>query len=161
MNGNASGAPRPSASICRITLARFVRSTSGGVNGSRAGRCGRIGPGVCIRLYSEEDFAAREPFTPPEVLRTNLANVILQMEALGLGAPDAFPFIDPPETRLVNDGYRLLEELEAVDGGRKVTETGREMARLPVDPRLARMLVEARRVGALEELLVLCAGLRS
>jgi len=155
-----SGLARISHYSARAKILRLpIEPVSQASARQRAGRCGRIGPGVCIRLYSEEDFAAREPFTPPEVLRTNLANVILQMEALGLGAPDAFPFIDPPETRLVNDGYRLLEELEAVDGGRKVTETGREMARLPVDPRLARMLVEARRVGALEELLVLCAGL--
>jgi ATP-dependent helicase HrpA len=125
----------------------------------RQGRCGRLGPGLCIRLYAEEEYEARAPFTPPEVLRTNLANVILQMAVLELGAPEDFPFIDPPETRLVNDGFRLLQELEAVDAGRRVTETGRAMARIPVDPRLARMLIEARRTGALSEVLVLVAVL--
>jgi ATP-dependent helicase HrpA len=125
----------------------------------RQGRCGRVGPGLCIRLYSEEDYLGRPAFTPPEVVRTNLASVILQMEVLGLGAPAEFPFIDPPETRLVNDGYRLLQELEAVDGSRRVTDIGRTMARLPVDPRFARMLVAARRHGALREVLVLAAAL--
>ncbi len=125
----------------------------------RAGRCGRVGPGLCIRLYAEEDFAARPAFTPPEVLRTNLANVILQMEVLGLGSPAEFPFLDPPDTRMVNDGYRLLQELEAVDAELKVTEVGRTMARLPVDPRLARILVAARRHGGLAEALSLVAAL--
>jgi ATP-dependent helicase HrpA len=125
----------------------------------RQGRCGRVGPGLCIRLYAEEDYAARAPFTPPEVLRTNLANVILQMEVLGLGAPVDFPFLDPPDTRLINDGYRLLQELEAVDGQQRVTETGRTMARMPVDPRLARMMLAGRRAGALREVLSLVAAL--
>jgi ATP-dependent helicase HrpA len=125
----------------------------------RAGRCGRVGPGLCIRLYAEDDLEARPAFTAPEVLRTNLANVILQMEVLGLGSPAEFPFLDPPDTRLVNDGYRLLEELEAVDGERRVSELGRTMARLPVDPRLARILVAARRHGGLAEALSLVAAL--
>ena len=125
----------------------------------RQGRCGRVGPGICIRLYSQEDFEAREPFTQPEILRTNLASVILQMETLGLGAVDAFPFPDPPDTRLINDGYRLLQELETVDAQRRVTELGRQVARLPVDPQLGRMLAEARRFGALDELLTLVAVL--
>ncbi|HUO79646.1 MAG TPA: ATP-dependent RNA helicase HrpA [Steroidobacteraceae bacterium] len=125
----------------------------------RAGRCGRVGAGLCIRLYGADDHDARAPFTPPEVLRTNLANVILQMEVLGLGSPAEFPFLDPPDTRLVNDGYRLLQELEAVDGEQRVTAAGRQMARLPVDPRLARMLVAATRHGALKETLTLTAAL--
>ncbi|HSF77315.1 MAG TPA: ATP-dependent RNA helicase HrpA [Steroidobacteraceae bacterium] len=125
----------------------------------RQGRCGRVGPGVCIRLYSEEDFEAREPFTPPEILRTNLASVILQMQVLGLGAVDEFPFPDPPDTRLINDGYRLLQELEAVDDARQVTDLGRQIARMPVDPQLGRMLAEARRFKALDELLTLVAVL--
>jgi ATP-dependent helicase HrpA len=125
----------------------------------RQGRCGRVGPGTCIRLYSEEDFLAREPFTPPEILRTNLASVILQMQTLGLGDVDAFPFPDPPDTRLINDGYRLLQEIEAVDAGRNVTELGRQVARIPVDPQLGRMLAEARRFGALDEVLTLVAVL--
>ena len=155
-----SGLARISHYSARAKILRLpIEPVSQASARQRAGRCGRLGPGVCIRLYAEEEFAARAEFTPPEVLRTNLASVILQMETLGLGAPDTFPFIDAPETRLVNDGYRLLEELEAVDGERRVTDVGREMARLPVDPRLARMLIEARRLGALEELIVLVAGL--
>jgi len=125
----------------------------------RQGRCGRVGPGTCIRLYSAEDFEAREPFTPPEILRINLASAILQMEVLRLGAVDEFPFPDPPDTRLVNDGYRLLQELEAVDADRRVTELGRQIARMPVDPQLGRMLSEARRFGALDEVLTLVAVL--
>jgi hypothetical protein len=114
----------------------------------RQGRCGRVGPGICVRLYSEQDFESREPFTPPEILRINLASVILQMEVLGLGAVDEFPFPDPPDTRLINDGYRLLQELEAVDDLRQVTDLGRQIARLPVDPQFGRMLAEARRFCA-------------
>jgi ATP-dependent helicase HrpA len=125
----------------------------------RQGRCGRVGPGICVRLYSEQDFDSREPFTPPEILRTNLANVILQMAVLGLGAVDEFPFPDPPDTRLVNDGYRLLQELEAVDAERRVTDLGRQVARIPVDPQLGRMLAESRRFAALEEMLTLVAVL--
>jgi ATP-dependent helicase HrpA len=155
-----SGLARISHYSARAKILRLpIEPVSQASARQRAGRCGRLGPGVCIRLYAADEFASREPFTPPEVLRTNLASVILQMEALGLGAPDQFPFIDAPETRLINDGYRLLEELEAVDGARCVTETGQAMARLPVDPRLARMLIEARRLGALDELLVLAAAL--
>jgi ATP-dependent helicase HrpA len=125
----------------------------------RQGRCGRVGPGTCIRLYSEQDFEAREPFTPPEILRTNLASAILQMEVLRLGAVDEFPFPDPPDNRLISDGYRLLQELEAVDTERRVTELGRQIARMPVDPQLGRMLAEARRFAALDEVLTLVAVL--
>ncbi|HEY5720281.1 MAG TPA: ATP-dependent RNA helicase HrpA, partial [Gammaproteobacteria bacterium] len=125
----------------------------------RQGRCGRVGPGLCLRLYAEEDYAARERYTQPEILRTNLASVVLQMEVLGLGAVDQFPFPDPPDTRLVNDGYRLLQELEAVDGDRQITALGRQLARLPVDPQFARMLAEARRFDALGEVLTLVAVL--
>jgi ATP-dependent helicase HrpA len=109
----------------------------------RKGRCGRESPGICIRLFDEAEFATRPTFTPPEILRTNLASVILQMATLGLGEPEDFPFVDPPDTRLINDGYRLLQELKAVDDSRKVTSLGRQIASLPVDPRLARMLIEA------------------
>ena len=110
----------------------------------RKGRCGRLGPGVCVRLYDEADFALRPAFTDPEILRTNLAAVILRMEALGLGAVDRFPFVDPPDPRYVNDGYRLLAEIGAVDRERRLTPLGRDLARLPVDPRLGRMLLAAR-----------------
>ena len=125
----------------------------------RRGRCGRVGPGVCVRLYSEEDFLAREAFTAPELLRTNLANVILQMKALGLGAIDAFPFIDPPSPRLVAEGTETLVELGAVDGHGRLTELGRRMAALPVDPRLARLLLAAVDEQVPAEGLVLAAAL--
>jgi len=125
----------------------------------RKGRCGRVGEGICIRLYSEEDFAARADYTDPEILRTNLASLILQMAALGLGAPEDFPFVDPPDTRLLNDGYRLLQELSAVDGDRRITRLGRQMATLPVDPRLSRILLEAGRQHCLAEALVIASFL--
>jgi ATP-dependent helicase HrpA len=129
----------------------------------RKGRCGRVAAGVCIRLYSEEDFSARPQFTDPEILRTNLASVILQMSALGLGEVAAFPFVDPPDRRSIKDGLDLLHELGAVDPARgsrdRLTEVGRRLARLPVDPRLGRMVLEADRRGCVHELLVLAAGL--
>ncbi|HEV2267878.1 MAG TPA: ATP-dependent RNA helicase HrpA [Steroidobacteraceae bacterium] len=127
----------------------------------RKGRCGREAEGICIRLYSEEDFTAREAFTPPEVLRTNLASVILRMATLGLGDPESFPFLDPPDTRLINDGVRLLEELQAMDGERRVTRLGRQIAALPVDPRLGRMLLAASRQRCLAEMLIIAAFLEN
>ncbi|MGH8189688.1 MAG: ATP-dependent RNA helicase HrpA, partial [Steroidobacteraceae bacterium] len=125
----------------------------------RKGRSGRESSGICIRLYSEEDFQARAAFTPPEVLRTNLASVILQMAALELGEPEDFPFLDPPDTRLINDGYRLLQELKAVDESRQVTSLGRQISTLPLDPRLARMLLAASHHSSLSEMLVIAAFL--
>ena len=125
----------------------------------RKGRAGRERAGVCIRLYAQEDFDARAAFTPPEVLRTNLASVILQMAALELGEPQDFPFVDPPDTRLINDGYRLLQELKAVDEARTVTSLGRQISTLPLDPRLARMLIAASHHGCLSEMLVIAAFL--
>jgi ATP-dependent helicase HrpA len=129
----------------------------------RKGRCGRVAAGVCIRLYSEDDFAARPRFTDPEILRTNLASVILQMSALGLGDVAAFPFVDPPDKRNIKDGLDLLHELGAVDPGKghheRLTEVGRRLARLPVDPRLGRMVLEADRKGCVHEVLVLAAAL--
>ncbi|MGH8180088.1 MAG: ATP-dependent RNA helicase HrpA [Steroidobacteraceae bacterium] len=127
----------------------------------RKGRCGREAEGICIRLYSEEDFAAREAYTPPEILRTNLASVILRMATLGLGDPESFPFLDPPDTRLINDGVRLLEELQAMAGERHVTGVGRKIAALPVDPRLGRMLLAAARQRCLGEMLVIAAFLET
>jgi ATP-dependent helicase HrpA len=121
----------------------------------RAGRCGRLGPGVCIRLYSEEDFAGRAEFTQPEILRTNLASVILQMADAGLGDIVDFPFVEPPDSAQVRDGLRLLTELGAITPGKgkhtsvRLTPVGRRLARLPVDPRLGRMLVEADRLLSL------------
>ena len=154
------GTARISRYSARAKIQRLpVEPVSQASANQRRGRCGRVGPGLCIRLYGEDDFDVRVPFTAPEVLRTNLASVILQMETLGLGAPQDFPFIDPPDGRQINDGYRLLQELEAVDERRQVTSLGRQLARLPVDPRLGRMLVEGRRRGALREVLVLAAVL--
>ncbi|MDB6045826.1 MAG: ATP-dependent helicase HrpA [Gammaproteobacteria bacterium] len=125
----------------------------------RKGRCGREAEGICIRLYSEEDFVQREDFTPPEVLRTNLASVMLRMATLGLGEPESFPFLDPPDTRLVNDGVRLLQELKAMDEERRVTSLGQQIAGLPVDPRLGRMLLAASRHNCLTEMLVVVSFL--
>ena len=125
----------------------------------RAGRCGRVAPGICFRLYDETDFINRPEYTDPEILRTNLASVILQMTTSGLGDIRHFPFLEPPDRRLINDGYKLLEELGAVDDKRRVTNLGRTMARLPLDPRLARMLVTSSEQGSLAETLVIIAGL--
>ncbi len=130
----------------------------------RAGRCGRIGPGICVRLYSEDNFETRDPFTEPEILRTNLASVILQMASLGLGDIEEFPFIEPPEHRGIADGIALLEELDALDPDHHgtsewLTPLGRELARLPVDPRFARMIIEGADNGALAEVLIIVAVL--
>ena len=115
----------------------------------RAGRCGRLADGICIRLYSEEDFAKRPAFTDPELLRSSLASVILRAKSLGLGEVEAFPFVDPPNPRAIADGYDLLAELGAVDEQKNLTSVGQELARLPLDPRVARMLVAAREEGCL------------
>jgi ATP-dependent helicase HrpA len=130
----------------------------------RKGRCGRTSDGICIRLYSEEDFLARPEFTDAEILRTNLASVILQMTAAGLGDIEKFPFIDPPDHRNIRDGVQLLQELGALDPAQKdprkrLTETGRKLAQLPVDPRLARMVLEAERNGCVREVMVIAAAL--
>ena len=134
----------------------------------RKGRCGREAPGICIRLYAEDDFEARAEFTEPEILRTNLASVILQMASLNLGDIARFPFIDPPDTRSVQAGVQLLEEIGAIrSAGRRgprtgrlsLTSVGRKLARLPVDPRLARMLLEADRLGCLRETITVVAAL--
>ncbi|HEY3239489.1 MAG TPA: ATP-dependent RNA helicase HrpA, partial [Acidimicrobiia bacterium] len=143
----------------------------------RAGRCGRVAPGICLRLYSEEDFAARPEFTEPEILRTNLASVILQMAALRLGDMARFPFLEAPDARNIKDGVALLEELGALDSavpwapgapgpsgssgtpGRRLTPLGRRLARLPLDPRLGRMVLEAATQGCVHEVMVITAAL--
>ncbi len=130
----------------------------------RAGRCGRVAPGVCLRLYAEDDYDARPEFTEPEIMRTNLASVILQMASLGLGDIEAFPFVEPPDRRNIADGIAVLEELGAVDPDhfgtkRWLTPLGRELSRLPVDPRLARMVIAAADEGCLREVLVIAAAL--
>jgi ATP-dependent helicase HrpA len=129
----------------------------------RKGRCGRVANGICIRLYDEEDFQLREEFTEPEIRRTNLAAVILQMENLKLGHIDDFPFVEPPEERLINDGYKLLQELDAITGnkyeGYRLTKIGRMLARLPIDPKLSRMLIEAGRENVLSDVLIIVSAL--
>ncbi|MHB1445517.1 MAG: ATP-dependent RNA helicase HrpA [Acidimicrobiales bacterium] len=130
----------------------------------RAGRCGRLGPGICVRLYSEEDFEGRPAFTDPEILRTNLAAVILQMAAIGLGDVAGFPFVDPPDARHIRDGVDLLEELGALsentgDPRHLLTPVGRRLARLPVDPRLGRMVLEAERNDCLREVVIIAAAM--
>ncbi|MEV5265567.1 ATP-dependent RNA helicase HrpA [Streptomyces werraensis] len=130
----------------------------------RKGRCGRTSDGICIRLYSENDFLSRPEFTDAEILRTNLASVILQMTAAGLGEIEKFPFIDPPDHRNIRDGVQLLQELGALDPTQKdprkrLTQTGRKLAQLPVDPRLARMVLEADRNGCVREVMVIAAAL--
>ena len=130
----------------------------------RKGRCGRVSDGICIRLYSEDDFLSRPAFTDPEILRTNLASVILQMTALGLGDIAAFPFVEAPDKRNIQDGVRLLEELGALTlndetGHYKLTSLGRQLAQLPVDPRLSRMVLEAQRFGCVREVMIIASAL--
>lgn len=125
----------------------------------RQGRCGRVEAGVCLRLYSEQDFDGRPEFTDPEILRTNLAAVILQMLSLGLGEVEQFPFINPPDPRMVRDGYKLLEELGAVSADGTLTQIGRSMGRLPVDPRFGRMVIAASQQHCLPEILIIAAAL--
>ena len=125
----------------------------------RAGRCGRVANGVCIRLYEEADFLKRARFTDPEILRSSLASVILRMKSLGLGLVEAFPFIDAPSSRAITDGHQLLTELGAVDEDQQLTPLGRELARLPLDPRIGRMILDARNRGALDEVLVIASAL--
>jgi ATP-dependent helicase HrpA len=141
--------------VQRLSLEPVSQASSN----QRSGRCGRLGPGICIRLFSEEDFQLRAGHTDPEILRSNLAAVILQMAALGLGDPRHFPFVDPPDTRLISDGYRLLEELLAVDARGRITAHGRQLAQLPVDPRFAAMILAGGARGVLTETLTIAAFL--
>ncbi len=125
----------------------------------RAGRCGRIGPGVCIRLYSELDFNRRPAFTDPEIARSNLASVILRMKSLRLGDVREFPFVQMPPPRAISDGCTILRELNAIDEKGELTRTGRELARLPIDPKLSRILLAAKENGSLREVLIIVSGL--
>ncbi len=125
----------------------------------RAGRCGRVGPGICVRLYDEAEFAARPEYSDPEILRSALADVILRMLDLGLGDVESFPFIDPPDPRAVNDGWRRLAEIGAVDDARRLTPLGRQIARIPIDAQLARMLIDARKLGVAQDVLPVVAFL--
>jgi len=141
--------------VQRLPIEKVSQSSAN----QRSGRCGRVAAGVAIRLYDEDDFKNRPAFTDPEVLRTNLASVILQMSSLNLGEPAKFPFINPPPDKMINDGFRLLEELDAVDRSRKLTATGRQLAQLPIDPRMARMLLAAQKLNCVTELLIIASAL--
>jgi ATP-dependent helicase HrpA len=154
------GTARISRYSQRLKVQRLpIEEVSQASANQRAGRCGRTSDGICIRLYSQEEFDRRPEFTDPEILRTNLASVILQMIALRLGEMDEFPFIDPPDNRTIRDGYDLLHELSALSDEGKLTGIGRRLARLPVDPRLGRMILEGERNGCLREVLVIAAAL--
>ncbi|MEJ6023302.1 ATP-dependent RNA helicase HrpA [Ramlibacter sp. PS4R-6] len=137
----------------------LVEPISQAAANQRAGRCGRVANGTCIRLYDEKDFTGRPRFTDPEILRSSLAGVILRMKSLHLGSVEDFPFIERPSSRAIADGYQLLNELGAVDDANELTPMGAELARLPLDPRVARMIVEARERGALDEVLVIASAL--
>src|SRR3954471_1445114 len=162
------GAARISRYSARLKVQRLpIERISQASADQRKGRCGRTSEGICIRLYTEEDFLERPRFTDPEILRTNLASVILQMAAAGLGEIEQFPFLDPPDRRQVRDGINLLTELRALDpggardrdGGPRLTPIGRRLAGLPVDPRFARMVIEADALGCANEVIVIAAGL--
>lgn len=155
-----SGLARISRYSYRSKVQRLpVEAISQASANQRKGRCGRVAEGVCIRLFSEDDFINRPEFTEPEIQRTNLAAVILQMMSLRLGKIHDFPFIDPPDSRYIKDGYNLLQELEAVNKKDELTRLGRDMARLPVEPRISRMLIEANKLKALDEILIIAAAL--
>lgn len=136
-----------------------IESVSQASADQRKGRCGRIGPGICIRLYSEDDYLSRDRYTTPEIRRTNLASVILQTLALKLGDIESFPFLDPPRADAVRDGYKTLFELGAIDRNRQLTPLGRELSRWPVDPRVGRMILAAEDHNCLEEMLIIASGL--
>ncbi len=154
------GTARISRYSARLKVQRLpIEPISQASADQRKGRCGRTSDGICIRLYSEEDFDERPRFTDPEILRTNLASVILQMAAIGLGKVEDFPFLDPPDQRQIRDGIRLLEELGALDAVGRLTKIGRRLAELPVDPRMGRMVLEADRLGCSEEVIVIAAAL--
>nr|WP_315566265.1 ATP-dependent RNA helicase HrpA [Arachnia propionica] len=160
-----AGTARISRYSARTKVQRLpIEPVSRASANQRAGRCGRLGPGVAIRLYSEEDFNSRPEFTEPEILRTNLATVILQMAQAGLGEIESFPFVEAPVASQISDGLRVLQELGAIKPRRRhervrLTRTGRLLARMPVDPRLGRMLIEGARRGALRQVQVIVAGL--
>ncbi|MEB3902806.1 ATP-dependent RNA helicase HrpA [Pseudomonas putida] len=155
-----TGTARISRYSYRAKVQRLpIEAVSQASANQRKGRCGRVEPGICVRLYSEEDFNARPAFTDPEILRTNLAAVILQMLHLRLGAIDAFPFIEPPDGKAISDGFNLLQELSAVNRENQLTPLGRQLARLPIDPRLGRMLLEGARQGSLQEVLIVASAL--
>jgi len=145
----------PHTRVQRLPIERISKASAD----QRKGRCGRIGPGICVRLYSQEEYDERPAFSEPEIQRSNLAAVILQMKALNLGAIDQFPFVDPPRSSAVREGYQTLHELGAIDDRDELTPIGLALAKLPVDPRLGRMILEARKEGSLREVLIIAAAL--
>ena len=145
----------PRSKVQRLPIEPISRASAD----QRKGRCGRVGPGICIRLFSEDDFSKRDQYTTPEIRRTNLAAVILRMLSLSLGTVDEFPFLDPPRTDAINDGYKTLFELGAVDDHRRLTEIGKKLGRLPIDPRLGRMILAADQEGCLHEMLIIASAL--
>ena len=155
-----SGTARMSFYAPRSKVQRLpIQAVSQASANQRAGRCGRIGPGICVRLYSQEDYEARPHFTTPEIRRTNLASVILQTLALKLGKIDEFPFLDPPRIEAIRDGFKTLFELGAVNERRQLTPLGRSLARMPVDPRIGRMIFAADNENCLSEILIIAAAL--
>ena len=145
----------PRSGTTRLQIEAISRASAD----QRKGRCGRVRDGICIRLYDEASFAARPAFTDPEILRTGLAGVILRMKSLDLGDVESFPFLDPPPSRSITEGYRVLTELGALDGDRALTPLGRRLARFPVDPRIARMILAGADLGCLDDVLVVAAAL--
>lgn len=137
----------------------LVEPVSQAAANQRAGRCGRVANGICIRLYDEADFNSRPRFSDPEILRSSLAGVILRMKSLHFGSVEDFPFLEAPQRRAITDGYQLLNELGAMDDANELTPIGRELAKLPLDPRVGRMIIEARERGALDEVLVVASAL--
>ena len=155
-----SGYARISRYSYRTKVQRLpIEAVSQASANQRSGRCGRVSEGVCVRLYSEQDFLQRPEFTDPEIVRTNLAAVILQMMRLGIGSVREFPFIEPPDSRLINDGFLLLKELDAVDDQERLTSSGKPLSQFPVDPRMGRMLLAAATEGSLREVLIIVAML--
>ena len=147
----------PTSKIQRLQIEKISQASAK----QRAGRCGRVSDGVCIRLYPKEDLDARARYTDPEILRTSLASVILKMEAMKLGQIDQFPLLDRPDKKQINAGYRLLRELDALDHHNRLTPTGKTLARLPVDPRIGRIMLAGSQLECLREVLVIAAALES
>jgi ATP-dependent RNA helicase HrpA len=145
----------PRTKVQRLEIEPISRASAD----QRKGRCGRLGPGVCVRLYTEQDYQTRPQYTDPEIVRANLASVILQMESLKLGAVDRFPFLDPPSPQAIKDGYETLHELGAMDEKRQLQPMGRELAKLPIDPRIGRMVLASRKENCLDEALIIAAAL--
>lgn len=155
-----TGTARISRYSARSKVQRLpIEAISQASANQRAGRCGRVGPGICIRLYSQQDFEARDPYTTPEIRRTNLASVILQAKMLQLGPLEEFPFIDPPRPEVIREGTRSLFEICAIDQQGELTDIGRQLGRLPIDPRIGRMIIEAADYGVLDPVLIIAAAM--